>query len=60
MVPIGSSARSIDEAAGPNDELVDEQVIADEEVVLHRTGRDLERLHDEGPDEQRQDHRDDD
>ena len=41
-------------------ELVDEQVVADEEVVLHRAGRDLERLDDEGPDKERQDDRDDD
>ena len=39
-------------------ELVDQQVIADQQVVLHRAGRDLERLDDERPDEQRQDHRD--
>ena len=42
------------------DELVDEQVVADEQVGLHRAGRDLEGLDDEGADEQRQDDRDDD
>ena len=46
--------------ARAEDELVDEQMIADQEVVLHRSGRDLERLHDEGADEQRQDDGDDD
>src|SRR5581483_4403845 len=42
------------------DELVDEQVIADEQVFFHRSGGDLERLHDERADEQREDDRDDD
>src|SRR5262249_49538249 len=44
----------------PEDELVDQQVIADQQVVLHRAGRDLERLHDPSMDEQREDHRNDD
>jgi hypothetical protein len=39
------------------DELVHQQVIADEQVVLHRAGGDLEGLDDEGADEQRQDDR---
>src|SRR4029079_14881246 len=42
------------------DELVHQQMIADEQVLFHRPGRDLERLHDERANEQRQDHRDDD
>ena len=46
IVPIGSSTRSA-AWVGPKDELVDQQVIADEQVLLHRAGRDLERLHDE-------------
>src|SRR5262249_38269186 len=40
--------------------LVDQQVIPDEQVVLHRAGRNLERLDDPGAHEQRQDHGDDD
>jgi hypothetical protein len=52
---IGSSQRSSPVAAG-EDELVDEQVIADEQVRLHRSGRDLERLEDERAHEQREDH----
>src|SRR5262249_46854917 len=39
------------------DELVHEQMVADEQVVLHRPGRDLERLDDEGADQKSQDHR---
>src|SRR5580765_1406489 len=35
-------------------------MIADEQVVLHRTRRDLERLHDERADEQRKNDRDGD
>src|SRR5215471_21830091 len=35
-------------------------MIADEQVVLHRTGRNLERLDHEGADEERQDDRDHD
>ena len=42
------------------DELVDQQVIADQQVRLHRAGRDLERLEDERAHEQREDHGDDD
>ena len=60
IVPIGSSARSSGDLGRPEDELVHEQVIADEQVVLHRSGRDLERLHDERADEQREDDGDDD
>ena len=45
---------------GTEDELVHQQVIANQQVLLHRSGRDLEGLHDEGADEQRKDHRDDD
>ena len=41
------------------DELVDHQMVADEEVVLHRAGRNLERLDDKGADDQREDRRDD-
>ena len=41
------------------DEPVDEQVVADEEGVLHRAARDVEGLHDEGVREQ-QEHRGDD
>src|SRR5262249_60920931 len=41
-------------------ELVHEQMIADEQVVLHRAGRNLERLQDERPDEEREDYRDED
>ncbi len=37
-------------------ELVHQQVIADEQVVLHRSRRDLEGLHDPRAHEQRQDH----
>ena len=40
-------------------ELVDQQMVADEQVLLHRAGRNLERLDDERPDEQREDDRDD-
>ena len=60
IVPIGSSARSSARGARPEHELVDQQMIADEQVVLHRAGRNLERLHDERADEQRQDDGDDD
>ena len=60
IVPIGSSARSSAGFGRAEHELVDQQMIADEQVVLHRAGRDLERLDDERADEQRQDHRDDD
>ena len=42
------------------DELVHQQVIADEQVVLHRAGRDLERLDDPRTHEQCEDHRDHD
>ena len=58
-VAIGSTARSNAVGAREN-ELVHQQVIADQEVVLHRAARDLERLDDEGAHEQREDHRDDD
>jgi hypothetical protein len=47
-------------AVRAEDELVHEQVVADEEVVLHRAGRDLERLDDERAHEQGEDHGDDD
>ena len=57
---IGSTARSRPVAAGPEHELVDQQVIADQQVRLHRAGRNLEGLEDERPHEQREDHRDDD
>ena len=40
-------------------ELVDEQMIADEQVRLHRAGRNLEGLDDERPDEQREHDRND-
>src|SRR5687767_1170372 len=40
-------------------ELIDEQVIANQEVGLHRSGRNLEGLDDKGPDEERQHARDD-
>ena len=36
-------------------ELVDEQVVADEDRLLHRAGRDLVGLDDEGPDEEDED-----
>src|SRR3954465_11616199 len=60
----GSSARPIGRGGGreaaadrgggrAEDELVDEQVIADEQVVLHRSGGDLEGLHDPRADEER-------
>ena len=60
MVPIGSSGALEAGLARAEHELVDQQVIADEQVVLHRAGRDLERLDDERPDEERQDDGDDD
>ena len=60
MSRTGSSARSSADRRRAEDELVDQQVIADQQVVLHRPGRDLERLHHPGPHEQREDHRDDD
>ena len=57
---IGSSAALEPGHGRAGDELVDEQMIADEQVVFHRSGRDLERLHDERADEQRQHDRGDD
>ena len=42
------------------DELVHQRVIGDQQVLLHRAGRDFEGLNDEGTDEQRQNDRDDD
>ena len=42
----------------PVDELVDQDVIADQQVLLHRAARDLERLHDVGARERGEDHRD--
>ena len=42
------------------DELVDEQMIADQEVVLHRPRRNLEGLHDPRAHKERQDHGDHD
>src|SRR5207247_2847489 len=42
------------------DELVDQEMIANQQVVLHRSRRDLERLHDPRAHEERKDHRDDD
>jgi len=47
-------------AGRAEDELVDEEVIADEEVVLHRPRRDLEGLDDPRPHEEREDDRNDD
>src|SRR4029079_19628202 len=38
------------------DELVDEQVVANQQVDFHRASRDLERLNDEGADEEREYH----
>ena len=44
----------------PVDELVDQDVVAHQEGRDHRAGGDLERLDDERPDEQREQHRDED
>jgi hypothetical protein len=44
---------------GRVDHLVDQQVIADQQVVLHRAGRDLEGLDHERADEEREDDGDD-
>ena len=52
--------RAIEAGRRPEYELVDEQVVADEQVVLHRSGGDLERLHHPRADEEREDHRNDD
>src|SRR4029079_17766357 len=48
------------QGCGAEDELVDQQVVAHERVVLHRSRRDLEGLHHPGAHEEREDHRDDD
>ena len=42
----GSSERSKAVDVGREHELVDQQVVANQQVVLHRAGRNLERLHD--------------
>src|SRR4029078_485703 len=42
------------------DELVDQEMVADQQVVLHRSGGNLERLHDPRPHEEREDHGNDD
>src|SRR5204863_456439 len=53
--------RALDRRRGwREDELVDQQVIADEQVLLHRSGRNLERLDDERADEEGEDDGDDD
>ena len=46
------------EAAGVVEHLVHQQVVADQQVLLHGAGGDLERLEDEGAYEEREDHRD--
>ena len=56
---IGSSVRSTPLNGRPEHELVDEEMIADEQVRLHRARRDFEGLDDERPDEQREHDRDD-
>ncbi len=52
--------RAIEAGRRPEYELVDEQVVADEQVVLHRSCGDLERLHHPGAHEERENHRNDD
>ena len=62
VIDLGDGQKRALEARGgrTEHELVHQQVVADEQVVLHRARRDLEGLDDEGPDEQGEDHGDDD